>query len=50
MKECLDTCGYEKTDAKMVQVKPAIKADMWIKELKKSLDKDVQMVVLLLPG
>jgi len=50
MKECLDTCGYEKTEAKMVQVKPAIKPDNWIRELKKSLDKDVQMVVLLLPG
>ena len=31
-------------------MKPAQRADNWIKELKKELDLGVQMVVLLLPG
>lgn len=50
MAECLQTCGYDKTEPKMCMVKPAARPDNWIKELKKNLDADVQMVVLLLPG
>lgn len=50
MAECLQTCGYDKSEPKMCMVKPAVKPDNWIKELKKQLDEGVQMVVLLLPG
>jgi hypothetical protein len=37
MKECLDTCGYDKTEPKMCEVKPAFKADNWIKTMKAQL-------------
>lgn len=50
MKECLDTCGYDKTEPRMCEVKGAVRADGWIKSLKAQLKAGVQMVVLLLPG
>jgi hypothetical protein len=50
MAECLQTCGYDKSEPKVCQVKPSARPDNWIKELKKQLDDGVQMVVLLLPG
>lgn len=31
-------------------VKPAMRSDAWIRELKKELNDGIQMVVLLLPG
>ena len=34
----------------MYSVKPGMKADAWIRELKKNLNDDIQMVVLILPG
>lgn len=34
----------------MVQVKPGMRVDAWIKTLKEQLNEGVQMVVLLLPG
>jgi hypothetical protein len=50
MKECLDTCGYDKTEPQMCEVKPAQRADNWVKVMKQKLKEGVQMVVLLLPG
>lgn len=50
MKECLDTCGYDKTEPRMCEVKPGMRVDNWIKSLKAQLKEGVQMVVLLLPG
>jgi hypothetical protein len=41
MKECLDTCGYEKTEPKMVEVKPSMKPDNWIKVMKAQLKEGV---------
>ena len=35
MAECLQTCGYEKSEPKVCAVKPAQRPDNWIKELKK---------------
>ena len=34
----------------MVQVRPGMRVDAWIKTLKEQLNEGVQMVVLLLPG
>ena len=34
MKECLDTCGYDKTEPKMVEVKPSMKPENWTKVMK----------------
>lgn len=50
MEECLKTCGYDSSKPNMVMVKPGMKADAWIKELKNQLNEGVQMVVLILPG
>lgn len=50
MQQCLDQCGYEKSEPMMCQVRSAMRADNWIKELKNKLNEGVQMVVLLLPG
>ena len=50
MKECLDTCGYDKTEPQMVEVKPAMRPDNWLKVMKAKLKEGIQMVVLLLPG
>jgi hypothetical protein len=50
MEECLKTCGYDSSDPNMVMVKPGMKADAWVKELKNQLNEGVQMVVLILPG
>ena len=41
MKECLDTCGYDKTEPKMVEVKPSMKPDNWIKVMKAQLKEGV---------
>ena len=35
MKECLDTCGYSKSEPQVCAVKPSMKPDNWIRELKK---------------
>lgn len=50
MKQCLDQVQYESSDPAMYQVKPGMRADAWIKELKAQLNEGVQMVVLILPG
>lgn len=50
MQQCLDTCGYEKSTPSMCPVRPGMRLDAWIKELKAKLNEGVQMVVLLLPG
>lgn len=34
MKECLDTCGYDKTEPQMCEVKPAQRADNWVKVMR----------------
>lgn len=34
MAECLNTCGYPKTEPNMVQVRPGMKVDAWIKALR----------------
>ena len=34
----------------MVQVRPGMKVDAWIKTLREQLNEGVQMVVLILPG
>ena len=41
MKECLDTCGYDKTEPKVVEVKPSMRADNWIKTMKAQLKEGV---------
>jgi hypothetical protein len=41
MKECLDTCGYDKTEPKMCEVKPAMRADNWVKVMKAQLKEGV---------
>ena len=50
MKQCLDQCGYPESEPNVVQVRPGMKLDAWIKALKEQLNEGVQMVVLLLPG
>merc|ERR1712048_1339663 len=50
MKQCLDQVGFEADDPAMYSVRPGMKADAWIRELKKHLNDDIQMVVLILPG
>ena len=50
MKQCLDQVGFEADDPAMYSVRPGMKADAWIKELKKQLNDGIQMVVLILPG
>jgi hypothetical protein len=34
MKECLDTCGYDQSEPKMVEVKPSMKPENWVKVMK----------------
>jgi hypothetical protein len=41
MAECLKTCGYDSSEPNMVMVKPAMKPDNWIKELKNQLNEGV---------
>lgn len=41
MKECLDTCGYDKTEPQMIEVKPAMRADNWIKVMKAKLKEGI---------
>lgn len=50
MKQCLDQVNYESSDPAMHQVKPGMRADAWIKELKAKLNDGIQMIVLILPG
>lgn len=50
MKQCLDQCGYPDSEPNMVQVRPGMRADAWIKTLQQTLNEGVQMVVLILPG
>jgi len=50
MKQCLEQVGYEHTEAAVHPVKPGMRSDAWIKELKKQMNDGVQMVVLILPG
>lgn len=46
----LKTVSFEFDEPAVYAVKPGMKADAWIKELKKQLNDGVQMVVLLIPG
>lgn len=41
MEECLKTCGYANNAPNMVQVKPGMQAQAWIKELKAQLNEGV---------
>ena len=50
MKQCLDQVGYESSDPAVYPVKPGMRSDAWIRELKNQLNDGVQMVVLILPG
>ena len=50
MKQCLDQVGYEHSDPATYSVRPGMRADAWIRELKNQLNEGVQMVVLILPG
>lgn len=33
MQQCLDQCGYEKSEPKMCQVRPGMRVDAWIRAL-----------------
>lgn len=52
MKQCLDTVGYDSSEPAMHAVRPGMRSDAWIRELKAKLKdgKDIQMIVLILPG
>ena len=50
LKKQMDLIGYEAEDPAVYTVKPGMKAPAWIKELKKQLNNDIQMVVCLIPG
>lgn len=50
MKQCLDQCGYPPSEPNMVQVRPGMRVDAWIRTLQQQINEGVQMVVLLLPG
>jgi hypothetical protein len=50
MKQCLDQVGYEHAEAAVYPVKPGMRSDAWIKELKKQMNDGIQMIVLILPG
>merc|ERR1711903_271361 len=50
MKQCLDQVNYESSDPAMYAVRPGMRADAWIKELKNQLNEGIQMIVLILPG
>ena len=50
MKQCLDQVNFEHADPAVYSVKPGMRSDAWIKELKKQLNDGIQMVVLILPG
>lgn len=41
MKQCLDQVGFEADDPAMYAVKPGMKSNAWIKELKKQLNNDI---------
>lgn len=41
MKQCLDQVGYDSTDPDMHSVRPGMKADAWIKELKNKLNDGI---------
>jgi len=49
-KQCLDQVQFESADPAMFSVRPGMKADAWIRELKAKLSDGIQMVVLILPG
>ena len=50
MKQSLTQVNFEHADPAVYMVKPAMRSDAWIRELKKQLNDGIQMVVLLLPG
>jgi len=50
MKQCLDQVSFAHADPAVYSVKPGMRSDAWIRELKKQLNDGIQMVVLLLPG
>jgi len=50
MKQCLDQVGYDSADPAVHPVRPGMRSDAWIKELKNKLNDGIQMVVLILPG
>lgn len=41
MAECLNTCGYDKTEPMMCEVKPSMRADNWIKVMKAKLKEGI---------
>lgn len=41
MKQCLDQCGYPESEPNVVQVRPGMKLDAWIKALKEQLNEGV---------
>ena len=41
MAECLSTCGYDKTEPMMCEVKPSMRADNWIKVMKAKLKEGI---------
>jgi len=50
MKQCLDTVGYDSSEPAMHAVRPGMRSDAWIRELKAKLNDGIQMIVLILPG
>ena len=50
MKQCLDQVNFESKEPDIFAVKPGMKGDAWVRELRKQVKDDVQMVVLILPG
>lgn len=50
MKQCLDQVGYQSSDPELHSVRPGMKSDAWIRELRNKLNDGIQMVVLILPG
>ena len=50
MKQCLDLVNFESKEPEIFAVKPGMKGDAWVRELRNKVKDDVQMVVLILPG
>jgi len=48
--QILKQVSFDFAEPAVYAVKPGMKSDAWIKELKKQLNDGIQMVVLLLPG
>ena len=50
MKQCLDQVNFESKEPDVFAVKPGMKGDAWVRELRNKVKDDIQMVVLILPG